>query len=176
MSGVSFLRRLTPIAGRDSRQVEVVVKGRCEGCGGQALVPGPVLTYRHEVAVLGRPVQREQTYACANCGRKAGGNFPQRGHSSRNFTVRPLRCGAAITAALPLVRQGRPPSSNSDTAGSNVIAAIAPRQSDRQLQADTRYPRSPANAGVWGANSNPTHNCCRIEIRTPHLVCGRSLR
>ena len=42
------------------------------------MVPGPVLTYRHEVAALGRPLQREQTYVCGNCGwaLESGANHP----------------------------------------------------------------------------------------------------
>ena len=46
------------------------MKGQCQQCGRQELVTGSVRVFYHTVAELGWPVQLEQSYFCANCGRE----------------------------------------------------------------------------------------------------------
>ena len=43
---------------------------RCPECGPQELLARPIRIYRHNVAALGRPVQVDQPYVCAKCGRE----------------------------------------------------------------------------------------------------------
>ena len=43
---------------------------QCPRCGQQTLVSNSVRLLHHTVAPLGHPVQKEQRYACANCGRE----------------------------------------------------------------------------------------------------------
>ena len=60
------------------------MEGQCHKCGRQELLLGPVRIYCHTVPALGWPVQVEQPYACAICGREVQVQTSYRtGRSSR---------------------------------------------------------------------------------------------
>lgn len=51
------------------------MEGQCHQCGQQEFLPGAVRIYCHNLATLGRPMQVEQPYTCAKCGREIQTEF-----------------------------------------------------------------------------------------------------
>ena len=78
------------------------MEGKCHTCGPQELQPGPVRVYCHTVAALGWPVQIDQPYVCARCGREIRTQTSySMGHPGRVTPLRDGQGGAGHRALEP---------------------------------------------------------------------------